>query len=615
MFLLFIDPFDFNYLLLFIFIRIFNFLHELFVPMYVSRIPNRNSNPTWLIRESHRNGDKIDKLTVLNITKLPMTLILQIRELLRGASVCKSIHDLFERLESKAHGHVALVLGMVRKLSVPALLHAKNSRHRRLVLGMITSRVLNPVSKLATSTLLDVNSASSTLNEDLALKRVDADDLYEAMDWLSKQKTAIECRLAKKHLREGSMVLYDLTSSYVEGKKNELAEFGYSRDKKRGKKQIVIGLLTDPEGCPVAVDVFKGNTSDSKTLAAQVTKLRDTFGLDHVVLVGDRGVLTQKGIREELLPAGLDWITAMRKDSLRKVVEAAKETEMSLFDQQNIMQIESEHYPKDRLILCKNPIQKDKKQIRREERLVKTEEGLEKIIKATQRKGNPLTRESEIGIRVGKVFERQKTGAFFTIEVKAGHFQYARDQEAIQNAERLDGVYAIRTSLKEKPTEEEVVSDYKRLSMVEQAFRSFKQVSLKVRPIHHRTKDRVTCHVFLCMLSYYVEYHLRKVLAPILFREDDPEGRAVQRSSIVESVKRSEQANKKAQSKRNQNGEQAMSFESLLNELRGLSRIKGKLKIVADKAPVATYVADVNAIQKRAFELAGIKLKPGSVKG
>ncbi len=213
------------------------------------------------------------------------------------------------------------------------------------------------------------------------------------------------------------------------------------------------------------------------------------------------------------------------------------------------------------------------------------------------------------------MLERQKTGAFFTIEVKAGHVQYARDQEAIQNAERLDSVYAIRTSLKEKPTEEEVVSDYKRLSMVEQAFRSFKQVSLKVRPIHHRTKDRVTCHVFLCMLSYYVEYHLRKVLAPILFREDDPEGRAAQRSSIVESVKRSEQANKKAQSKRNQNGEQAMSFESLLNELRGLSRIKGKLKIVADKAPVATYVADVNAIQKRTFELAGIKLKPGSVKG
>ncbi len=571
--------------------------------MYVDRIPNRNSNPTWLIRESHRNGDKINKVTVLNITKLPMPLILQIRELLRGASVFKSIHDLFEQLESKAYGHVALVLGMVRKLNVPALVHAKNSRNRRLVLGMIASRILN----LEANTLEDVNSASSTLNEELALKRVGAEDLYESMDWLIKQKIAIECRLAKKHLRGGSKVLYHLISSYVKEMKNELAGFGYSRD----EKQILIGLLTDEDGCPVAVDVFRGSAADSKTLAAQVTKLRDTFGLDHVVLVGDRGVLTQKGIREKLLPAGLDWITAMCKDSLRKVVEAAKETEISLFDQQNIMQIESEDYPNDRLILCKNPIQKEKKQIRREERLVKTEEGLGKVVKATLRKGNPLTRESEIGVRVGKVFGRQKTGTFFTCEIREGHFQYARDQEAIQNAERLDGVYAIRTSLKEKPADEEVVSDYERLSMVEQAFRSFKQISLKVPPIHHHTMDQVTCHVFLCMLSYYVEYHLRSALAPILFPEDDPE---TQRSSIVETEKPSEQAKKKVQSEQNQNGEEAMSFESLLNELRGLSRIKGKFRIVADEAPVATYIADVNAIQQRAFELVGIKLEPGSVR-
>ncbi len=583
--------------------------------MYVSRIPNRNSKPTWLIRESHRNGEKIDKITILNITKLPLPLILQIRELLRGASVFKSVHDLFERLGSKAHGHVALVLGMVRKLKVPALLHAKNSRNRRLVLGMITARVLTPASKLATRTLLDVNSASSTLNEELALKRVDADDLYEAMDWLCKQKTAIECRLAKKHLREGSMVLYDLTSSYVEGKQNEWAEFGYSRDRKRGKKQIVIGLLTDPEGCPVAVDVFKGNTADPTTLAVQVKKIRETFGLEHVVLVGDRGVLTQKGIREELLPIGLDWITAMRKDSLRKVVEAAKTTEMSLFDEQGFMQLKSEDYPNDRLILCRNPIQKERKQIRREERLVKTEEALEKIVKATQRTENPLKREAEIGVRVGKVLEKQKAGRFFTYEVKEGHFMYARDLEAIQNAERLDGVYAIRTSLKENPSDEDVVSDYKRLSAVEQAFRSFKKISLKVQPIHHRTKDRVTGHVFLCMLAYYVEYHLRNVLAPILFGEDDPEGKAAQRTSVVAPVKRSEQANKKVQSKRTPKGEQVMSFESLLNELRGLSRIEGKLNIVAGEAPLATYIADVNAIQKRAFELAGIKLEPGSVKG
>ncbi len=566
--------------------------------MYVERIPNRNSKPTWLIRESRWIEGKSVKFTILNINDLPITLILQIRELLRGASIIKSTHDLFERLESRAHGHVALVLGMAQKLNVHALLHSKNSRNRRLVLGMISSHVLNQEA----GTLQHVNSVSSTLNEELDIKRVDAEDLYESMDWLIKQKTAIECRLAKKHLHEGSKVLYHLTGSYVEGIKNELAEFGYGRD----KKQILIGLLTDQDGCPIAVDVFKGNTADYKILATQVSKLRDTFGLKHVVLVGDRGVLTQKGIREELLPAGLDWITAMRKDSLRKVVEAAKETEMSLLDQQNIMQKESEHYPNDRLILCKNAIQKDKKQIRREERLVKTEEGLEKIIRATWRKRNPLTQASEIGVRVGKVFERQKTRKFFTYEVTEGHFQYARDQKAIQNAERLDGVYAIRTSLKEKPADEEVISDFKRLSAVEQAFRSFKQISLKIDQVYHQTKDQVTCHVFLSMLSYYVEYHLRKVLAPILFREDNPEGKEAQRTK---------QAKERAHTKRNQNGEQIMNFENLLNELRGLSRIQGKLRIVGDEAPVVTYVADENAIQKRAFELAGIKLKSGSAKG
>ena len=301
-----------------------------------------------------------------------MEIIEGLRILLAGGTAVKSVEDAFTIRSNTPHGHVAAVLGIMKQLGLPELIAPKNSRFRRLVLGMIAARVIKPASKLATSAMLDVRTAASTLNEELGLKCVDEEDLYDAMDQLVKHKTSIEQRLAKRHLKEGGLVLYDVTSSYVEGRKNEFAAYGYNRDKKRGKQQIVIGLMTDPEGCPVSVDVFRGNTADVSTLGAQVAKLQQTFGLKQVVLVGDRGILQQKQIQEELIPVGLDWITAMKKNEIRAVVEQ-ESVQMSLFDEQDVMEIHSDLYPADRLVLCRNPLQAEKSKRQREELLIKTE--------------------------------------------------------------------------------------------------------------------------------------------------------------------------------------------------------------------------------------------------
>ena len=584
--------------------------------MYVARIPNRKSKPTWLIRESKWVNGKSVKTTIANITKLPLPIILQIKELFKGGIVVKSIEDAFTLISSKPHGHVAIVLHMIKKLGIPKLLAHRDSRNRRLVLGMIAARVLHPSSKLATSTLLDRCSASSTLNEELALKQVDSDDLYQAIDWLIERKTDMEYRLSKRHLTEGGMVLYDLTSSYVEGKQNELAAFGYNRDRKRGKKQIVIGLMTDQEGCPVSVQIYKGNTSDPRTLSDQVTKLRETFGLQHVVMVGDRGILTHKGIQQELVPVGMDWISALRKETIASVVKQTKTVDLDKLDKQSLMEVQTDLFPQDRLIFCKNSVQKAMKQKRREEFLVKTEKALEQIVIATKRKTKPLKCETAIAIKVDRVVEKHKMKKYFHLEVKEGHLAYGRDKSAIERSAELDGVYAIRTSLKEvPPSNESIVLDYKGLSAVKSAFRSMKNISLKIRPIHHRRKKRVQAHVFLCMLAYYVEYHLRKELAPILFSEDDLEGKQAQRKDVVASASSSDQTKTKVRRKRNKDGDKVMSFGSLMNELTGVIRIIGKPNINTDSTPEVVILHGLEGTRKRAFDLLGIKIQASSPKG
>ena len=578
---------------------------EHILPMYVAKIPNRNSNPTWLIRESKWVNGKVQKTTLANITKLPREVIDGIRILLKGGTAVQSFDNAFAIQSSKNHGHVAAVLGVMKQLQLPELIAPKNSRFRRLILGMIVARVIKPASKLSTSAMLDVDHASTTLNEELGLKRVDEDDLYDAMDELFKRKTDIECRLAKRHLKEGNLVLYDVTSSYVEGEKNEWATYGYNRDKKKGKKQIVYGLMTDPEGCPVSVEVFRGNTSDIRTLRAQVDKIQNTFALKHVVLIGDRGILKQKQIQEEILPVGLDWITAMQKSEIREVVEQ-EGIQMSLFDEQDLVEVRCDLYPNDRLVLCRNPLQATKSQQTREELLVKTQERLNKIVESIQK--GQLKDAGKIGVRVGRVFEKNKMGKYFNLEIRQGHFSYTRNEEAIQKAERLDGLYAIRSSLKPGPEVAELVTNYKRLSTVEMAFRTMKSMSSQVRPIHHRTKDRVVAHVFLCMLAYYVEYHLRRKLAPILFAEDDLEAKRVQRKSVVEPAKPSESAKKKAQTKRTATGEKVWSFAGLMDELSRLCRVMVIPKIGSDATPEVVMVKKISSTQKQAFKLLNIKL-------
>ena len=563
--------------------------------MFVDKVPNRKSNPTWLIRESKWVDGRAVKNTLANLTKLPPPLIQAIDLFLKGGTVIKSLEEAFDIQSSKIHGPVAAVLGMINQLGLPGLITPKNSRFRRVIVGMIAARVIQPQSKLSTSILLDAQTAPNTLNEELALKRVDEDDLYAAMDELCKRKTEIECRLAKRHLREGSLVLYDVTSSYVEGEKNEWAAYGYNRDRKNGKKQIVFGLMTDPEGCPVSVEVFHGNTADTATLRTQVEKIQKTFGLKQVVLVEDRGMLKQKQIQEEILPVGLDWIIAMQKHEIREVVEQ-KSFQMSLFDEQDLVEVCCDLYPKERLVLCKNPLRAKANQEMREALLVKTEKKLDQIVAAVQ-KGR-LKEEGKIGLRVGKWVNKYKMNKYFTLEIRRGHFSYRRNLQAIAKAEQLDGLYAIRSSLQPESDAAELVRDYKRLSKVEMAFRTMKSMSLQVRPIHHRKKDRVVAHVFLCMLAYYVEYHMRRALAPMLFAEET----SGQTDTPLDTTE------KKARTKRTHDGEKAMSFRSLMEQLSTLSRIRVRPEISIEKNPEIVMLNPITPFQTKVFEL--LKIKP-----
>ena len=402
------------------------------------------------------------------------------------------------------------------------------------------------------------------------------------------------------------------------------ATFGHNRDGKKGKKQVVYGLMTDSEGHPVSVEIFQGNTKDTETLGTQITKIQETFGLKRVILVGDRGILQQKQIVEEVLPVGLDWITGMQKKEIRAVIDheenkkkeelqgeireivEPQEVQLSLLDEQNLLEVHSDLYPDERLVLCRNPLQAAKSQRTRDALLVKVEAKLDRIVQSVHGKPRRLKDKGKIGVRVGKVFQKYKMRKFFTWEIEEGHFSYTRNAEAIQRAERLDGVYAIRSSLKREA--EELVTDYKRLSSVEWAFRTMKSMSLQVRPIHHRKQERVVAHIFLCMLAYYVEYHLRKKLAPMLFSEEDPEGKRAERKSIVEPARPSAKATKKARTKRTADGGKAMSYQAVMEELSGLCRLTGISKIKTDKIHKTILMEGHTSTQRRAFKLLGIRL-------
>ena len=513
----------------------------------------------------------------------------------------------FEIVRSLPHGHVAAVLGMVRKMGLDKLIASRCCRERDLVVGMIATRIIDARSKLATARGLGPETAVTSLGEALGIVDADEDDLYGAMDWLLARQGRIEAALAKRHLRNGTLVLYDVTSSYFEGKTCPLARHGHSRDGKKGKLQIVFGLLCDVEGRPLAVEVFEGNTAAPSTLASQIRKLRSRFGLKHIVLVGDRGLITEARLRDDVRPiAGIDWITALRAPAIQGLVKSGA-IQLSLFDERDLAEIASPDYPGERLIVCRNPFLADERRRKREALLQATERELAKIATAVTRKRKPLRGEDKIALRLGKTLNRFKVGKHFILTITEDAFEYERDTARIATEAALDGFYVIRTSVPAEALDAaQTVRAYKGLSKAERAFRRLKTVDLNVRPIRHRLPDRVRAHVLLCMLAYYVQWHMRESLAPILFDDDDrPAGEAL-RDSAVAPARRSRRADRKAATKRTQDDYPVHSFRTLLADLATIT--KNRIQPKLPGAGTFDKVTQPTQLQGRALSLLRIRL-------
>lgn len=578
--------------------------------MYVATVPNRNSPPAILLRESYRENGKVKTRTLANLSHLPSHQIQALRLALSGSLPApgRSLPDSFRITRSLPHGHVAAVLGSLRQLQLDSLLDPRPSRQRDLVIAMIVARILEPASKLATARGLHADTLHHSLGEVLQLDSADETELYQAMDWLLPRQARLEQQLAQRHLSNGGLVLYDLTSTYFEGRHCPLAKLGHCRDDKSGKLQIVFGLLTNGAGCPVAVEVFEGNTGDPRTVAQQVQKLREGFGLSDVVLVGDRGMITSARIRQDLpASSGIQWITALRASQIQKLATAGH-LQMSLFDQTDLVEIAHPDFAGERLIACFNPLLAEERARKRPELLAATEKQLEKIAAATRRPKRPLRGKQNIGVRVGKILNRYKMGKHFQLHIEDDSFSYQRKTANIEREQSLDGIYIIRTSVpKEALSSEQVVASYKSLSNVERAFRSLKSVDLHVRPIHHRLADRVRAHILLCMLAYYVEWHMRQRLAPILFDEDDKPQAQAARKSIVAPAQRSPSAELKALTKRTSEGSKVHSFQTLLGDLATI--VKNKIQPTDKNIAAFDLLTQPTAIQQRTFDLLGVPLR------
>jgi transposase len=569
--------------------------------MYIESVPNRNSPPAILLRESYRDAGKIKKRTIANLSDWPTEIVEGLRTLLKGGKVAPADQESIIVRRALPHGHVAAVLGTLRNIGLDRMLGPPRNRCRDLVIAMIVVRLIAPASKLATARMLDPLTASSSLGEVIGLGPVDEDELYVALDWLGERQEAIEKALARKHLHDGTLVLYDVSSSYVEGRCCELARLGYNRDGKKGKLQIVYGLLCAADGCPVAIEVFEGDTGDPRTLAAQIDKVKKRFALERVALVGDRGMITQARLDAEIAPAGLDWITALRAPAIRTLVEAGA-LQMSLFDQRDMAAITSPDYPGERLIVCRNPDLARERTRKREDLLAATEADLAVIAAAVRRARNPLRGEAEIALKVGAVVNRHKVAKHFELSIGEASFSFHRKTEAITAEAALDGIYVVRTNLPKKLLDDAAtVGAYKSLARVERAFRSLKTVDIHLRPIFHWTTPRVRAHVLLCMLAYHVEHHMRARLAPMLYDETDHEAAAAMRASIVAKAERSEAARRKQTTGLTDDGLPVHSFQSLLADLATYARIQATTAL-NDKY-VFTLHTRPTPIQQRAFEL------------
>ena len=573
--------------------------------MYIEAVPNRNSPPAILLRESYRVGGKIKKRTLLNLSNWSPSLIEGLRMLLKGGTALPPGQDGIIIKRSLPHGHVAAVLGTLRKIGLDRLLGPAGNRCCDLVIAMIVARLLAPVSKLATAKALDPATAASSLGTLLGLGNVDEDELYTALDWLLERQPQIETALAKRHLQNGTLVLYDVSSSYFEGHCCPLAKLGHNRDGKQGKLQIVYGLLCAPDGCPVAIEVFDGDTGDPTTLAPQIAKLKQRFALAHVVLVGDRGMITQARIEEDIKPAGLDWITALRAPQIRALLDAGA-FQLSLFDERDLASITSDEYPGERLIVCRNPDLAVARQRKRQDLLAATEHDLVTIQNAVRRVRMPLRGQDEIGLKVGAVIGKYKMAKHFTLTITETDFVFARKHDEINAEARLDGIYVIRTSLPQQALDDSrSVRAYKSLAQVERAIRSIKTVDLHIRPIFHWAASRVRAHVCLCMLAYHVEWHMRQRLAPMLYDDTDKALAETLRPSVVAKAQRSPSAVAKETGGTTPDGLPVHSFQTLLADLGTL--VKNTVVTALNPLHEFTLHTRPTVIQQKAFDLLGIK--------
>ena len=574
--------------------------------MYIETVPNRASPPAILLRESWREDGKVHKRTLLNLTHWDPGHVEGLRTVLKGGTVIPPGQDAIRIERSLPHGHVAAVLGTARRIGLDTLLGPEGNRCRDLVLALLVSRILDPASKLATARRLSPDTASSSLGEMLGLGEVDEDELYAALDWLQERQPAIETALAKRHLQGGTLVLYDVSSSYLEGRCCPLAARGYSRDGKPGKLQIIYGLLCAPDGCPVAIEVFEGNTGDPATLATQINKLKQRFRLEHVVLVGDRGMITEARIREDLRPAGLDWITALRAPAIQALVASGR-LQMTLFDERNMASITSPDYPNERLIVCRNPDLAAERQRKRIELLDATARDLARIQAAVSRQRNPLRGSAEIALKVGAVLDQHKMAKHFALDIADASFHFTRQQDVIDAEAATDGLYVVRTSLEANRLDEvTTVRSYKSLALVERAFRCLKSVDLQLRPVRHWLPERVRAHVFLCMLGYYLEWHLRQRLAPMLFHDTDRNAAEAQRNGPVAKAERSPAAITKQTTGVTPDGLPVHSFSSLLADLATLAR--NTVTTAINPHRPFTLLTRPTPIQQKAFDLLGLSL-------
>jgi transposase len=549
---------------------------------------------THLLRRSYREGDTVKNETLGNLSHLPADLIELIRSALRGEAVAP-VAQSFEIVSSAAHGHVEAVRAAMARLEFDSLVASRRCRERDLVCAMVAARIIAPHTKLATTRWWH----TTTLAEEFEVTDADEDDLYAAMDWLLQRQGAIEKKLAARHLGDGSLVLYDLSSSYFEGTTCPLAKLGHNRDGKKGKLQVNWGLLTDRRGCPVAVSVHDGNTNDPKTLKPQVDKVKNDFGIQTLVLAGDRGMISQKAIDELKEQDGIGWITALKTAQIRALVEGGQ-LQLGLFDEKNLFEFSHPDFPAERLIACRNPELAKLRSHTRQSLLEATEKELEKVRGMVER--GRLSGRDAIGVRVGKVVNKYKVAKHFALDIEDDRFGFHRLEDNIASEAALDGIYVIRTSVaKQQMSAADCVRNYKSLTEVERAFRSLKTIDLKIRPIHHHLADRVRSHIFLCMLAYYIEWHMREAWRPLLFADEDLLAKTTR--DPVAPAKRSIAAQAKVATHTLDDGTPAHSFSTLQQELATIVCNTCRPAGAAGHAKTFNITTIPNPKQRRALQL------------